>query len=232
MTGRTIFKRIYKPIVRSRGMLAMSFGRVRSARPLSKTWGARRGTPIDRYYLEGFLACHSDDVRGRVLEIGDDSYSRRFGGSRITQQDILHVTGDGQSTIVGDLTEPDILPERSFDCIIFTQTLHLIFDVKAAIGQLHRALRPGGVLLVTTPGITPVGQGEWGPYWCWSLTQNSLSRLLCGPFDAHNVTVQTYGNLAAATAFLHAAVTEEVGRRRLARVDPRYPVMVVGRAVA
>jgi SAM-dependent methyltransferase len=232
MTGRTIFKRIYKPIVRSRGMLAMSFGRVRSAKPLSRTWGSGRGMPIDRYYLEGFLARHADDVRGRVLEIGDDNYSRRFGGARVSRQDILHVIDAPHATIVGDLTEPGVVPPRSFDCIIFTQTLHLIFDLRAAIEQLHGALRPGGVLLVTTPGITPVGQGEWGSRWCWSLTQNSLSRLLSGPFDADNVTVQTYGNLAAATAFLHAAVTEEVGRRRLARVDPRYPVMVVGRAVA
>jgi SAM-dependent methyltransferase len=125
-----------------------------------------------------------------------------------------------------------VLPKQGFDCIIFTQTLQFIFDMAAAIDQLHGALRPGGALLVSVPGITPVGQGEWGPYWLWSLTQTALSCLLSGPFDADNVTVRTYGNLAAATAFLHAAAVEEVGHRRLVRSDPAYPVTVTARAVA
>ena len=191
-----------------------------------------RGTPIDRYYIAGFLADHCADVGGRVLEIGDDNYSRRFGGSRITKQDILNVIPHPQATIVGDLSKPDVLPKKGFDCIIFTQTLHNIFDMAAAIEQLHGALRPGGVLLVTTPGISPVGQGQWKPYWCWSLTETALSRLLSGPFDADKVTLRTYGNLAAATGYLHAASIEEVGRRRIAHVDPAYPVIVSARAVA
>jgi len=232
MTNRKVLKRIRAPFRRVRGILAMRFGRVGSLKPLSKDWGFSRGTPIDRNYIQGFLAEHSADVGGRVLEIGDDNYSRRFGGSRITQQDILHLTGHPQATIVGDLSKPDVLPKQGFDCIIFTQTLHFIFDMAAAIDQLYGALRPGGVLLVTTPGISPVGQGEWGPYWCCSLTQTALSRLLSGPFGADKVTLRTYGNLAAATAYLHAAAIEEVGRRRIARFDPAYPVIVAARAVA
>ena len=100
-----------------------------------------------------------------MLEIGADNYSRQFGGSRITEQDILHLTGVPQATIVGDLTKPGVLPENTFDCIICTQTLHLVFDVPTVLDQLYGSLRPGGVLLVTVPGITPVGQGEWSKYW-------------------------------------------------------------------
>jgi SAM-dependent methyltransferase len=209
----------------------MRFGRVRSMRPLSKNWGRSRGTSIARYYIEDFLAEYSGDVRGRVLEVGDDDYSRRFGGSRIARQDILHVSGHPQATIVGDLSLPGVLPLQAFDCIILTQTLQYIFDMAAAIDQLRGALRPGGVLLVTVPGIVPIGQGEWGARSCWSLTQTALSRLLSGPFDANHVTLRTYGNLVAATAYLHAAAVEEVGRPRLDYFDPRYPVTVTARAV-
>ena len=38
-------------------------------------------------------------------------------------------------------------PENTFDCIVLTQTLHLIYDVRLAIERLRRALAPGGVLL-------------------------------------------------------------------------------------
>jgi hypothetical protein len=83
--GRQVLKRIRAPFRRVRGILAMSFGRARSMKPLSKDWGVSRGTPIDRHDIEGFLAEHSVDVGGRVLKIGDDRYSRRFGGLCITR---------------------------------------------------------------------------------------------------------------------------------------------------
>jgi glycosyltransferase involved in cell wall biosynthesis len=58
---------------------AVDFGDLGSTRPISLDFGFDRGTPVDRYYVEGFLARHASDIRGRVLEIGDASYSRRFG---------------------------------------------------------------------------------------------------------------------------------------------------------
>src|SRR3954466_14293166 len=70
-------------IRRARGRLAMSVGGLGTSVPLSTEFGFDRGTPIDRYYIEAFLAANAGDVRGRVLEIGDDSYSRQFGADRI-----------------------------------------------------------------------------------------------------------------------------------------------------
>jgi hypothetical protein len=32
---------------------------------------------------------HSADIRGRVLEIAEDTYSQRFGGPKVELQDIL-----------------------------------------------------------------------------------------------------------------------------------------------
>jgi len=42
---------------------------------------------------------------------------------------------------------------------VFTQTLHLIYDVRSAIRTLHRVLKPGGVLLATFPGISQTEKG-------------------------------------------------------------------------
>lgn len=231
MIDRDHLRKLRSPFRRARGRLAMSLGRVASTRPLSEDFGYSRGTPIDRYYIERFLAEHADDIRGRVLEIGDDSYSRRFGGERVEKQDILHVApGHPAATIIGDLADPSVLPPGSFDCIILTQTLHLLFDLEAAVDHLFKALAPGGVALITVPGISPIDRGEWRESWHWSLTGNALTRLLNGPFDQGQIAISTYGNLRAATAFLHGAAVEEVGRSGLDPFDPAYPVTVAARA--
>lgn len=39
--------------------------------PVSRTFGFDRGKPVDRWYIERFLAAHADDVRGRVLEVAE-----------------------------------------------------------------------------------------------------------------------------------------------------------------
>lgn len=210
----------------------MQVGRVRSSTPLSVNWGYDRGTPIDRYYIERFLDRHASDVRGRLLEVQEDDYSRRFGGDRVTGQDILNIDDSNpKATIIGDLADAHTLPEDRFDCILLTQTLHLVFDMKAAIANVHRALRPGGIVLITVPGITPLDRVEFLDGWYWSLTAPALQRLLCGPFPSENVLVETHGNLYAATAFLHAAAVEEVSKRKLDRFDRAFPVTVAARAV-
>lgn len=217
---------------RAHGLFAMRVGRVGSTKPLSRNWGYDRGTPIDRHYIEGFLSKWSADVRGYVLEVQEDDYSRRFGNGRVEHQDILNVDASNpRATIIGDLADSSTLPKDRFDCIILTQTLHLVFDMGAAIVNLHDALRTRGVLLITVPGITPLDRVEFVDNWCWSMTEPALRRLLSGPFSAEKVSAETHGNLFAATAFLHAAAVEEVGRRRLDQFDRRYPVTIAARAV-
>ena len=223
------FRRLTAPVRRLRGRLVLGESQFNRTRPLSSEYGFDRGTPIDRHYIEAFLQAHVEDIRGDVLEIGDDLYSRRFGRG-IEKQDILRYPAGPKATIVGDLAEPGTLPSESFDCIILTQALHLIFDMTAAVQQLHRALRPGGVLLVTVPGISPVVGGEWQESWYWSLTENALKRLLSGPFQSSEVSVTSFGNLFAATAFLHGACVEEVDRSKLQPNMEAYPVTVAARA--
>ena len=111
----------------------MHFGDFDSTRPVSLDFGFDRGLPVDRYYVENFLAKHARDIRGHVLEIGDDTYTKRF-GSNLDKVDILHVRdGNAKATIIGDLAMPGLLPCDRFDCIVLTQTLHLIYDMTSAV---------------------------------------------------------------------------------------------------
>jgi SAM-dependent methyltransferase len=210
----------------------VSFGDFRRTRPISSHFGFERGQPVDRYYIERFLERHRADVRGRVLEVGDASYTRRFGGDRVTRSDVLHVhEGSPLATVVADLADAGHIPSDSFDCIILTQTLHLVFDVHAAVATLHRILAPGGVLLATVPGISQIDRGEWGETWFWSFTRQSARRTFEMRFAPADVAVDQYGNVLAAIAFLEGLAGHELEEHELAVTDPAYPVCVAVRAV-
>jgi hypothetical protein len=71
-----------------------------------------------------FLAENAGDVRGRVLEVGDNAYPLRFGGVRVERSDILHVDAtNSRATFIGGLARVDA-PPAAFDCTVLTQTLH------------------------------------------------------------------------------------------------------------
>jgi SAM-dependent methyltransferase len=211
---------------------SVKFGRLRRVRPISDQFGFDRGLPIDRYYIENFLARNAGDIRGRVLEIGDASYTRRFGGERVSVSDVLHVReGNPEATIVADLSRGDNIASDSFDCIILTQTLHLLYEVRSAIRTIHRILKPGGVLLATFPGISQISRDEWRKSWYWAFTSLSARRLFEEAFPADDVEVEAHGNVLAAISFLHGLATEELRKRELDTRDPAYEVLITLRAV-
>jgi SAM-dependent methyltransferase len=202
--------------------------------PISSSFGFDRGQPIDRYYIEKFLAHHADDIRGRVLEVADNAYTRAFGGERVTQSDVLDVAQDNpRATIVADLACGDSIPSETFDCIILTQTLQLIYDVRAAIRTLHRILRPGGISLITFPGISQIITEDWAAAdsWYWGFTSQSASRLFKEAFAPEKVRVEAHGNVLAAIAFLHGLAAEELRRKELDYRDPHYDLLITVRAV-
>jgi SAM-dependent methyltransferase len=206
-------------------------GDLRRVTPFSREFGFDRGSPVDRRYIESFLGRHAADVRGRVLEIKDRAYTERFGGDRVETSDVLDVdAGNRIATLVDDLTTGERLPADAFDCIVLTQTLHLVFDVHAAARTLHRILKPGGVLLLTVPGLTPIPRHE-AASWYWSFSDRSAERLFGSTFDGGDVEVRTYGNVLAATAFLYGLAEHELRDAELDANDPDYPVTITVRAV-
>ena len=131
-------------------------GDMGSIKPFSTCFGYDRGGPIDRYYIDDFLQKQSSSIFGRVLEIGDNFYTLKYGGSNITKSDVLHIDPlSKEATIIGDISYAPQIPDNTFDCIILTQTLHLIYNYKEALNTCLRILKPNGTLLLTVPGISP-----------------------------------------------------------------------------
>jgi SAM-dependent methyltransferase len=206
-------------------------GSLRRTHPISQFFGFDRGQPVDRYYIEQFLEQHRADIRGRVLEVGDPGYTQRFGGEAVRVSDVLHARpGNPLATLVGDLCTGKGVPDSTFDCIILTQVLPFVWDVPAAINTLRRSLKPGGVLLVTAPGIMQISRYDadrWGDY--WRFTSQSLRRLFEAGFGVADIRV--YGNVLTATALLHGIATHELSRAERDDHHPDYEVIIGVRAV-
>lgn len=199
--------------------------------PFSDRFGYDRGGPVDRYYIEGFLQREAAAIRGRVLEIGDNEYTLRF-GQGVTQSDVLHVHADNpQATFVGDLSDAPHIPDNTFDCLVLTQTLHVIYNYKEALATCHRILKPGGALLLTVPGITPIDAGEWKSTWYWSFTDSAVQRLLTETFPGSTPEIQSYGNVFSASAFLYGMGVSEVTPSQLDTYDPQYQVINAAKVV-
>jgi SAM-dependent methyltransferase len=208
-------------------------GHLRRTTPISTDFGYDRGSPIDRYYIERFVGQHVHDVRGAALEFEDDAYLRRFGGDAVTSIDVLSAEpGFAQATIVADLAAADGLPVERFDCIVCTQVLQLVYDLDAAVHNLHRMLRPGGVVLATMPGITRIARapsGAWDDQ--WRLTSASARKLFEGAFGADGVETAWYGNPLVAISFLTGLAAGELKSDELEARHPDYEVVIGVRAV-
>lgn len=200
--------------------------------PVSRHFGGDRGTPLDRYYVERFLEGRAADIRGRVLEVGETLYTDKFGRGRVEQAEVVDSpeSGNPHATYLADLATGEGLPDGVFDCIVLTQTMHMIYDVKGVVRTVHRALKPGGVCLATVPGISSIDAHDGPERWFWFMTQTAARNLFAERFGEEALAIETHGNVLAATAFLHGLALEEIARERLDPADPLYPVITAIRA--
>jgi SAM-dependent methyltransferase len=208
------------------------FGELHRLTPIDRNFGWSRGQPIDRYYIEGFLSLHSNDIHGRVLEFQSNKYTREFGGTRVTHSDILDCSEQNpRATIVADIAHANSIPPNTYDCIICTQVLGLVFDSRGAVDHLRRILKFGGIVLVTVPGIAHKRVSDQGTEDYWRFTSNAARRLFSEVFGSENVEVKNYGNVLAATAFLHGLAVEEFSLHEIDYNDPEQEITVAVRAV-
>lgn len=204
-------------------------GSLGSVRPFASNWGYDRGTPVDRWYIEDFLARNRSDITGRVLEVKDPGYTERFGHD-VSERAVLDVDpANERATIVADLAAADAIADESFDCFILTQTLQYVYDLAAAVAHCRRILAPGGTLLVTVPVTSRISEPPLTDY--WRFTALAVERLLAAEFGAAAVDVRARGNVLAQVAFLEGLAAEDLDPAELARDDPSLPLLVTARAV-
>ncbi|MDT5060871.1 MAG: hypothetical protein QOH63_1330 [Acidobacteriota bacterium] len=233
ITKKMLPPAIYRPVrIWWRRRKAINWLNLRRLTPISRIFGFDRGQCIDRYYIEAFMETRSADIRGRVLEILEPQYTRKFGGDSVARSDVLHVVpGNPQATLVGDLATGQGIPQGAFDCMIVTQTFQLIYDISGAIANCYAALKPGGVLLASFPGISQISRYDmdhWGDY--WRFTTRSVRRLCEEVFPAENIQVNGHGNVLVAISYLHGMATQDLTPEELDYHDADYEIVITVRA--
>lgn len=213
------------------GRDTFEWGDLRRTDPVSRDWGYDRGVPIDRRYIEEFLAAHSSDVQGAVLEVQEDDFTLAFGGPRVTAHDILDIDpSNARATVLADLRAAHQLPSGAFDCLILTQTVHVIDDMAAALAECYRLLKPGGVLLATLPSASRVclEYGQHGDL--WRVTPGGARALLQSAFGPSDASYDVFGNVLTNAAFLHGLGCAELTDAEFETRDPYFPLLTGVRA--
>ncbi|HVG01029.1 MAG TPA: methyltransferase domain-containing protein [Chloroflexia bacterium] len=147
------------------------------------------------------------------------------------RSDILDIDPtNANATIIADLAAAGAVPPGTFDCFVLTQTLQFIYDTRAAVGHIHRILKPGGVLLTTVPAVSRIGRSLKSTDY-WRFTPASCRQLFAEEFGAEQTTVFAYGSVLTGVAFLSGMAQEELSRRELDAHDEYFPVVVAVRAV-
>lgn len=217
-------------------MRAIRGGQLRRLWPLDG--GRERGQPIARHYWEEFLRVHQADVRGRALEIGSTQTLHRIGGTAVTQAEAMDVAAREGVSIVADLSRADSVPAESFDCLVIPFTMHLIYDLDAALYHALRLLKPGGVLLVNFPCVdyyfpTGLDMGTGKPlfvfWWFTPIQVENLMREAGLPADSFTLT--TFGNLFARVAYQMNLPAEEMTKEERDHRDAGHPLMICARIV-
>lgn len=196
------------------------------AEPVSKRFGAERGTPVDRIYIERFLQDNRSKIQGVVMEIADAGYTEKFGHD-VKQSLVLHVNGWGKNAVKGNLETGEGLTRDSVDCLICTQTLQFLYDIHSAVHNIYTMLKPGGVALITAHCLGQISlydYSNWGEY--WRFTDQSMRKLFAESFDDKNVEVHSWGNMKAAIAYQYGLCAEDLEEEDFEINDEQFPVTI------
>ena len=201
--------------------------------------GRLRGTPIVRYYWDRYLQKNRSAIRGVALEIGTTYTIRSYGGQSVDQADAIDLFAHSpEVTVVADLSRADDIAADIYDCFVIQFTMHLIYDVEAALFHAVRILKPGGVLLVNFPCVDyyfphglDMGTGE-PLYMYWWFTPIQVENILrrIGLHEA-DYSLEIYGNLFTRVAYQLNLPAEELTEKELDTYDAGHPLLICARVV-
>jgi SAM-dependent methyltransferase len=195
-------------------------------------------TSLVRHYWAEFLEEHRADIRGKALEIGTTATIRKFGGEAVAQADAVDVTPHSpEVNVVADLTRDNAIPDGTYDCFVNQFSMHVIFDVEAALWHSIRILKPGGVLLVNfccveydIPGGLDMGTGI-PLYLHWTFTPMQVHNMLQrAGLNREDYELSTFGNLFARIAYQLNMPADHLTAAELSYVDQGHPLLICVRA--
>lgn len=122
-----------------------------------------------RLQLEHWVWSHREDLGRDILDVGVYNPRRYLGDGYIT-------FGQNGEDRQGDLCQLPF-PSDVFDGVVLTEVLEHCVNPPQALAEVYRVLRPGGLLLVTSPFLWPDHRtGDYPDY--WRFTEQAWALLL------------------------------------------------------
>lgn len=108
-------------------------------------------TKTERKNINSFIEKYATE--GKTLDIGSNRapYSKYF-PNRVG----LDVRPMGGVDIVGDAHDLHMIANEEFDCILCTEVLEHLHTPEKAVDEMHRILKTGGTLVLTTRFVYPI----------------------------------------------------------------------------
>ena len=196
-----------------------------SGYPLERDFGSKRGSPLDRYYIERFIEKNKLLIKGRVLEVGDDRYSKNY--VKTSQINVLRGKDNREyQNLNGDLLDFETIKNiGTFDSLIITNVLNFIFDYDTAIQNIAKLTNKNGQCLFTVSGISGISKFDndrWGDYWRFST--KSFHEILNKYFE--KINIDYYGNASIAASLILGLVREDIPNSILNIKDEDFPVII------
>lgn len=174
---------------------------------IEQVWLSLLGLRKQRHSIEHMFL--NDTSPGKLLEVGcgDGALLKRMQALQwdVEGQDVdPNVAGlalEGVKVHCGELRKLS-LSENSYDAIVSNHVIEHADDPAAFLADCLKLLRPGGVLVVTTPNPESYGHGVFGARW----------RGLEPPRHLHLLTPAALKEMAQRTGFSRAQVWTSVAR--------------------
>ncbi len=183
---------------------------------------------FDRKFINDYVQSNKNYIKGDVLEFsgGDIIYAKKYGDKNINLKMAAY---QGHKDIYPhadyhiDLEDISTLPEQKFDCIVATQVIMYMYDLKKTMENLKYMLKDNGALILTVPG--PISYHSKGTRHMFSFTEESMTRLCSEIFGKENLlNVVPYGNLEYVQYCLYWMVPPE--NERHLEHENRYTLLI------
>ena len=201
--------------------------------PLTRNFGIKRGTPIDRYFInkkiEDFLeSLRQKDKKYRVLEIGGLDYLEKNSDFYESFELVMTNSNKKKSNIIckdlNEIYKGEFDKIKKFDFIICTQVLNFVKNDLNALKVMYELLKNDGLIIGSVTGmISPLSLYD---YKRWGAYRGYTDQGLRSIFEKANFStkIETHGNFELGYEILNGSVVEDIKKEVLEVKDPLFQI--------
>jgi ubiquinone/menaquinone biosynthesis C-methylase UbiE len=198
-----------------------------------KGWPKNRVEAILRSVCNGGSVLDVGCGNGHLLYQLRNKFDRLVGleySAQRLEQAKLNLADCSFEPVLGNAEDMNTIVSEGIDCVVSADTIEHVPDVYAAVNELFRVLRPGGLLVINTPNIAFLKKRIFlllGRFPSTSQPNEGLGSDIL--FDGGHLHYFTYRSLSLLLKKAGFLIDSRVGYGKLGRIhDIHSPLLSVG----